>query len=665
MALNAARHVVPPLGQLAMAWLVVQRAGDGAWGAVVGPLLVASILAQIIAWGSKDFLLREFAQRPRTAVSPWCGNLLARAVFLAPALLLMVAVSTAAAEWALWSLWMVARFVATSFDPLVLAERRMVPAVLAEVSAVAAAMGTLLAAPAPLGSTWVLVALAAGSSVRAVVLAAAFVGRLDLPSRLTAHWGSLTGSLPFVLTGLAGTMASKADLWLVAASQADALVGRYHIITNALLALQATTALAMAPFARGLYRLPDDALRRLSWCLLALGLPVSALGVGAVALVMRSAFGFPFEWSWFAVGAAFVLPMFATAPRIHLLLKQHRESTVAVVAFAAGLVNAALTWLALPRFGLQGALAASAIASWAQLIAAAWMTRSVAALVPRANAGVGNEDAIDFLEHLATRGAASIHAQGRRGTTGLLRWLEVPEGSPVLDIGCGTGETLVRLASRGAFGIGVDVSLVGLRRARDRARWCRFHRRTGYVNADVGVVLPFADATFDTVVIESVLAVLNPDERRRVLAEIRRVLRPHGRALINETVWRVGVPLSEAEHLNRETERLLGWPQACVDPFARDDWVEVFGAAGFAVEDTASTDGAPRYAGRWSDVVTIVQSRVATLIFRIQAFLGSGYGARDRRVAARLGELPVRGGMLEGVCFVLRRRDGPVSDHPD
>jgi hypothetical protein len=374
MALNGARHFVPPLGQLAIAWLVVQRAGDGAWGAVVGPLVVASILAQLLAWGSKDFLLREFAQRPRTVVSSWSGNLLARAVGLAPALLMMVAVSSAATEWALWSLWMAARFVATSFDPLVLAERRMVPAVLAEVSAVAAAMGTLLAAPTPLGSTWVVVALAAGSSVRAMVLAAAFVGRLGLPSRPAAHWGSLTGSLPFVLTGLAGTMASKADLWLVAASQPAGPVGRYHIITNALLALQATTALAMAPFARGLYRLPDDALRRLSWRLLALGLPVSVLGVGAVALLMRSAFGFPFGWSWCVVGAAFVLPMFATAPRIHLMLKQHRESSVASVAFAAGLVNAVLTWLALPRFGLLGALAASAIAQWGQLIAVVWLT---------------------------------------------------------------------------------------------------------------------------------------------------------------------------------------------------------------------------------------------------------------------------------------------------
>ncbi|MBB4639044.1 methyltransferase domain-containing protein [Longimicrobium terrae] len=112
------------------------------------------------------------------------------------------------------------------------------------------------------------------------------------------------------------------------------------------------------------------------------------------------------------------------------------------------------------------------------------------------------------------------------------RWLQsrMPaEPARVLDIGCGNGALLMRMAPGIAHGTGVDTSAGMIDHARKRA-------------ADVptldfvqvhGPALPFADASFDVVVSLLSFRYLDWDP---VMNEIRRVLRPGGRVLIVDMV---------------------------------------------------------------------------------------------------------------------------------
>ena len=98
--------------------------------------------------------------------------------------------------------------------------------------------------------------------------------------------------------------------------------------------------------------------------------------------------------------------------------------------------------------------------------------------------------------------------------------------SNVLDLGCGTGEITARLAEwfpQASF-VGVDLEEPHLVRA--RARCSALGSRVRFEVADA-LALPYDDGTFDLVVCRHVLQAV-PDAAR-VLAEIRRVLRPGGR----------------------------------------------------------------------------------------------------------------------------------------
>jgi len=107
----------------------------------------------------------------------------------------------------------------------------------------------------------------------------------------------------------------------------------------------------------------------------------------------------------------------------------------------------------------------------------------------------------------------------------LLRMLAPAPGDALLDVGTGTAELLALLArepGRPARAVGLDASEEMLARAAPLPDGWRLER-------DDAAALPFADASFDVITAAYLLHLLDPLSRRRVIAEIARVLRPGGR----------------------------------------------------------------------------------------------------------------------------------------
>ena len=110
----------------------------------------------------------------------------------------------------------------------------------------------------------------------------------------------------------------------------------------------------------------------------------------------------------------------------------------------------------------------------------------------------------------------------RKGMRQLQAVLEyAPHAADVLDIGCSAGYMMQAAARLGMQGTGLDCSAFAVQLCRERG----LHAVQGDIDA-----MPFADAAFDIVTAKHTLEhVRHP---KRALAEIRRVLRPAGVALI-------------------------------------------------------------------------------------------------------------------------------------
>jgi 23S rRNA (guanine745-N1)-methyltransferase len=94
----------------------------------------------------------------------------------------------------------------------------------------------------------------------------------------------------------------------------------------------------------------------------------------------------------------------------------------------------------------------------------------------------------------------------------------IGEADAALEVGCGDGQHLARLAERsGCEGHGVDISVAAIDAA------AKQHPRLGWVVANADRFLPYDDASFRVVL--SVTSRMNPPE-------FRRVLRPDGMLLV-------------------------------------------------------------------------------------------------------------------------------------
>lgn len=117
---------------------------------------------------------------------------------------------------------------------------------------------------------------------------------------------------------------------------------------------------------------------------------------------------------------------------------------------------------------------------------------------------------------------------------------EVDAGMAVLDIGCGNALMLPFVLDKGAFYFGLDLSDNLVRIARERYTAEVSAGRADFVVGEA-TDLPFQDAEFDSVISFAVLHHLpSEDLRRAYFSELRRVLRPGGKAKI--TVWNLLSP---------------------------------------------------------------------------------------------------------------------------
>ncbi len=109
-----------------------------------------------------------------------------------------------------------------------------------------------------------------------------------------------------------------------------------------------------------------------------------------------------------------------------------------------------------------------------------------------------------------------------------------PAGKVVLDYGCGPGYLTKYLIDGGAIHVtGIDVSEGEIEQARERAVQDGLQDKSRFLVADAHKT-DFPDDSFDLIVGDSILHHL---DLRVALEELRRILRPGGRAVFMEPLW--------------------------------------------------------------------------------------------------------------------------------
>jgi 2-polyprenyl-3-methyl-5-hydroxy-6-metoxy-1,4-benzoquinol methylase len=126
-----------------------------------------------------------------------------------------------------------------------------------------------------------------------------------------------------------------------------------------------------------------------------------------------------------------------------------------------------------------------------------------------------------------------------------LKWLDISVGKTLLDVACGTGGPVLRIAAiTGCSVVGIDVHEQAIRAAISLAAERGLAGRADFRTADATGSLLFSDASFDA--ITCIDAINHFPNRPQILAEWTRLLKPGGRLLFTDPITVTG-PLTNAE----------------------------------------------------------------------------------------------------------------------
>ena len=227
-----------------------------------------------------------------------------------------------------------------------------------------------------------------------------------------------------------------------------------------------------------------------------------------------------------------------------------------------------------------------------------------------------------ILFHYAAKNTAYLHGAGKAGTDLLFSKLDIRPGMKVLEIGFGTGASLVKFSSHYP-----DIILYGLERnefmlhkAQQRLRFSLIH------NVDLQLVknqeYPYGNNFFDLVYIESVLAILPLEQIKAILQEIGRILKPGGTLAINETLWLRDVSADEIHKINDACLHHYGIIQSNADLSDVDAWKELIEQKGYFIQEVEKVSPPFQHATKnWKETLSAIYSLWGSLRARFNSQL--------------------------------------------
>lgn len=182
---------------------------------------------------------------------------------------------------------------------------------------------------------------------------------------------------------------------------------------------------------------------------------------------------------------------------------------------------------------------------------------------------------------LARLGKKRLRPGGITATNWLIEQGGFSQDTKVLEVACNMCTTSIELASKyHAQIIGIDLDQSALEKAKKNIRAAGLE---AYIQVQQGnaLKLPFEDNTFDIVINEAMLTMLNQQAKEKAVREYLRVLKPGGKLLTHDVAYtdsglaEVLAELKKAINMN-------------VAPLHVDAWTQLFKDAGFSKVNTSS-----------------------------------------------------------------------------
>ena len=198
---------------------------------------------------------------------------------------------------------------------------------------------------------------------------------------------------------------------------------------------------------------------------------------------------------------------------------------------------------------------------------------------------------LKYLKHLAKKGSTFIHPKGIEATELLISKLNIQPTDNILEIGCGTGGTLIEIISR--YNIKVtavevlDEMIVG---TEERLKSLKLTRKAEIINVRPGEKYPFENNSFDKIYAESVLGFQDKQGMEFMFCEVKRLLKRDGIFVLNDALWKPGVPDNIVNKITLQAHKDFGLAHASPSNIDFDRFTRIAKNCGLNLTEAVNLD---------------------------------------------------------------------------
>ncbi len=350
-----------PLTRIFLSLAVVRLYSEEYWGTYVQYLLIVQLSGAFINLGSRDYLVRAFSRNPEQIKEVLQASILGRLGVALVVVVLLFLIPLGEMDYGLVVAWILTQLTWQFVEALNIYRRLFWQTALIELALILILIGVFIFNAIPL--QFFLLFMVASELIKGLCYLA-LNGRfltLQAPDfrRMLQFFKSV---FPFLLLVLAGAIASRGELYLLAIKLDASLLGKYQVLSNFVQSSHLLASAILLPFLKNLYRLGEWVLFKLERSFLTFGLFLTPLITLFIYVVLHYAYRFQLAREVYYLIGALIFLYFFQAIRMQMLFRQNQVYRATLILLLMGVVKILAGWWLIPSWGISGALVAAVLA---------------------------------------------------------------------------------------------------------------------------------------------------------------------------------------------------------------------------------------------------------------------------------------------------------------
>lgn len=341
-------------------FLVIFYSSKLLWGSFVSVLLFTLLALQLINWGNKEYLLREFSTNPAKIKVYFTENTVSR--FPLVVLCFGIGLLLFPLNFGIWLfLWLMGRYLTHAVEALLVYQKKIKISIVLETLCFGLFVICFYLFKTGITLYDLIVFYSLYQFAKGILYFLLF-RNFFIGQNLYFSFKGYKAAFSFFLLSVLGFLSSKIDVYILESFGNKTITAEYQIINSLLVFVMSITAFIYTPFTKLFYRTTTEVIQKSKKTLALLGLIIVPAGLLAIGLLLNFAVRISFGLSFYWIAFVYVYPSYLYGLDIVNLFKKNREKLVFYNLLIGVILNAVLSyWLLKLGFGISGALAGSAL----------------------------------------------------------------------------------------------------------------------------------------------------------------------------------------------------------------------------------------------------------------------------------------------------------------